>query len=213
MKYLLIRGASLVALTLIGAQVAFAADHIDAPGAVADPAADITDFFAWERNDSTIVVVVNFDGQRTPVDEPIYDRDVLYTVHIDTDGNGSSSDANDRRINVRFGQDASGNDGFQILGLPGNDAVSGPVDRIVPIAGGSVFVGPREDPFFFDFTGFSMTLSSAALAFDSTRDDFASTNVTSIVLEFDADLAFDDGVDSNSARLWASTSRISTPEN
>lgn len=132
MRHSLIRGSSIVAVTLISvsAQVVSAADHIDAPGAVADPAADITDFFAWERNDSTIVVVLNFDGQRTPVDEPLYDPDVLYTVHIDTDGNGSSSDVSDRRINVRFGQDAAGNHGFQVIGLPGNDTVSGSVDRI-----------------------------------------------------------------------------------
>ncbi|MEL6546795.1 MAG: DUF4331 family protein [Myxococcota bacterium] len=187
---------------------AHAADHIDAPGAVADPAADITDFYAWEQDDETIVAVLSFDGLRMPGEPPLYDPDVLYTLHIDTNSDADSSDPEDHEVYIRFGQDSAGNSGVQIMGLPGNGVITGPVNSIIPVAGGSVFTGPREDAFFFDFDGFGQTLMSGTLSFDNTRDSFAGTNVTSIVLEFNADVGFDDGVDSEAAQMWVTSRRI-----
>lgn len=195
-------------------EAAFAADHIDAPGSTADPAADITDLYVWQRNgtaaDGTIVVVLNIDGLRMPADLPMYDPDVLYTINIDVD----EDQVADRQIFVRFGEDSVGNVGVQLRGVPGNGEVVGAVNTIIPIAGGQVFVGPREDPFFFDFDGFSATAARVAagvdnaddLMFDSTNDTFAGSNVTSIVIEFNADVAL--GTTDTTAAFWATTSRI-----
>ncbi len=206
------RLAACVAVASFGGGIAIAADHVEAPGATADPAADITDFYAFERAAvGSVVVALNFDGLRTAADAAIIDPDVLYTIHIDTNNNNVSTDAVDHQIEVRFGTDSSGNDGVQLIGIPGNGPIEGAVNSFIPIAGGTVFVGPREDPFFFDLTGHTATLSTSALAYDDTRDDFAGTNVTSIVIEFDADVGFDDGTDSDAAQLWATSARITTP--
>ena len=203
------RLAACVAVASFGGGIAIAADHVEAPGATADPAADITDFYAFQQDATqSVVVALNFDGLRMPADAAIYDPDVLYTIHIDSNDDEDSVDAGDHQIEVRFGQDSSGNDGVQLIGIPGNGTIEGAVDSIIPIAGGTVYVGPREDPFFFDLTGHTATLNSGTLSYDDANDDFAGTNVTSIVIEFDGDAGFDGG---DTAQLWATTARITTP--
>ncbi len=200
--------AACVAVASFGGGIAIAADHAEAPGAAADPPSDISDFYAFHRGGTgptgTVVVALNFDGQRLAADAAIYDPDVLYTINIDHD----ADEVADHQIEIRFGQDSSGNDGVQLIGIPGNGVVTGAVDSIINIAGGTVYVGPRDDPFFFDATGFGLTLSTGNLAFDNTRDDFAGTNTTSIIIEFNGDAAFDGG---DTAQLWATTARITTP--
>ena len=45
---------------LLFGSVALAADHIDSPGPIADPMADITDLFAWTNtNGNKINLVMN----------------------------------------------------------------------------------------------------------------------------------------------------------
>ncbi len=95
---LILGGAGAFAATQ-GAQVE-AADHNDPPlrvhGAVApatdDRASDIADVFAWTRGTDatqTTVIAMSFDGPNpaaaTPFPLPC-DRDVLYQIHITSDG-------------------------------------------------------------------------------------------------------------------------------
>lgn len=206
-------GAGLLAIALMGGHV-FAADHAEAPGTMADPAADITDFYVWNTDADTIVAVVNFAGLAEAGSEPTYDPDVLYGIHIDN----TDDDVADIDIWARFGQNAAGDWGIQIVNLPGADAAAdpdvcgtapghcGPVDMEIDTGAGTrIWAGPREDPFFFDLDGFLETLDTGMLSFDPANDSFAGLNVTSIVVEMDAAAA------SNGAQniqLWATTSRL-----
>lgn len=202
-RHVLAAGA-LVAL----ATPAFAADHAEAPGAAGDPAGDIADYYAW-ASDGTIKAALTFDGLRAPGDGASYDADMLYTLHFDLDGDAVS----DHDIHVRFGQNSAGAWGVQAMGFPGaGAAVQGAVETVIPAPGGMLFAGLRDDPFFFDLTGFTNVVtngtlfeSPGVLYFDSTRDDLAGTNVMSIVVEFDAVSLLGDDTD---FQTWATSSRI-----
>ncbi len=181
--------------------VALAADHTDSPAAEDDPAADISDFYVWHTADGRLVLVLNYAGLTAAGDPATYDAGMLYGFHIDRDGDNAS----DHDIWVKFGQNGADEWGVQVTGLPGDDVVTGAVDTNLATTGGNdVFAGPREDPFFFDFQGFLDTLDTGTLMFDPTRDSFAGTNVTSIVIEIDAAMAAD-GADNLS--IWATAAR------
>ncbi|MEM7153100.1 MAG: DUF4331 family protein [Myxococcota bacterium] len=180
-----------------------AADHIDAPLAMADNAADITDFYAWRQGDDRIVAAVGFAGLDMPGGEGIYDRAALYGIHIDTDLDNVA----DQTIWARFGQAPDESWGVLIEGLPGaDDEVIGPVNTVLD-AGGDLqaFAGVRDDPFFFDFDGFQATLATGDLSFDSTNDSFAGTNVTMLIVEMDLDAAAGGAED---IQIWATSARL-----
>lgn len=166
------------------ATAVMAADHVDAPSATADPAGDIADFFAWSDGDS-VIAAVTFGGLGEAGLPATYDRGVLYGVHFDRDGDGLS----DHDIWARFGQDSDGNWGIQVVGMAGADPVVGAVETEIDAGlGQRVFAGLRDDPFFFDSEGLGDTLASGTLSFDASRDFFAGTNVTAIVIEVSRDL-------------------------
>lgn len=210
-------GVGLTAATILGALFGghvFAADHAEAPGTMADAAADITDFYVWNTDADTIVAVVNFAGLAEAGSDPVYDPDVLYGIHIDNNGDNEP----DIDIWARFGQNMAGDWGLQVVNLPGADAAPdpdicgtatghcGPVDTEIDTGAGTrIWAGPREDPFFFDLDGFLETLDTQTVSFDSMNDSFAALNVTSIVVEMDAATAAG-GADS--IQLWATTSRL-----
>lgn len=194
--------AGMLSLGLATAGV-FAADHAEAPGTMADPAADITDLYAWVPEEDTLVVALDFAGLQEPGSTGTYDPDVLYGIHIDYDEDNEA----DVDIWVRFGQNALGEWGVQVVDFPGQfDPVEGPVDTIIDVGNGKVFAGPRDDPFFFDLDGYQATLMTGTLMFDSTHDTFAGTNVTSIVLEMSVNAATR-GTGFETLRIWATTAR------
>lgn len=180
---------------------AIAADHNEAPGATADPAADITDFYSWHSGDK-LVAVIDFAGVNASMNGPLYDNDVAYGVHIDNDGDYVA----DHDVWVRFGQNGAGEWGMKVENLPGSSGtISGAVGTNLDAGGGRfVFAGWREDPFFFDLEGFTNTLQTGTLSFDSTRDSFAGLNVTAIVLEMSLSAAMESGSNLN---IWATTAR------
>jgi hypothetical protein len=198
---------SAVALTALWAfpTTALAADHVEAPGAIADPAVDIADFYAWSRKEvnDTIVVAITFAGAGSSEAGPVFDSDVIYGVHIDNDADGVA----DHECFVRFGQDKdSGEWGVQVTGLPGGEAIaSGPVDEAFDAGDGlQVFAGQREDPFFFDLQGYLDTLSSGDISF-TTADFFAGLHVTAVVLELRASTVAESSED---IQIWTTTGRL-----
>lgn len=177
-------GASLCSLLFI------AADHAEAPATRASPAADINDLYVWADNDSgRLIVILTYGGIQAPAagQSALFNNEFLYSIHIDT----NDDNLPDRSTHIRFGFDPNGNAGVRIDGLPGTtDPIIGAVETVLSAGGGrQVFTGLREDPFFFDLTGFNQTLNTGTLAFDSTRDDFAGNNVSAIVLEMDLNAA------------------------
>lgn len=180
-----------------------AADHNEAPGTMADPAADIADIFAW-HTDTSLVTALTFAGLSAGGEPATYDADVLYSIHIDNDGD----DVSDIDIDCCFAQSQSDAWYVSCENVPGADnggRVWGAVDTNIDGGGGSMlYAGSREDPFFMDFDGFVDTLATGMLSFDPTNDTFAGTNVTAIVIEMDRDMAAGGGT---TLQTWATTGR------
>jgi len=190
-------GIGLLASTL-GVGVVTAADHVEAPGTQGNPAADITDFYAWHKDDGKIVAIIGFAGL-TEVGQPgTYDDTVLYGIHIDNNGDNEAEE----NIWIRFGKNGADEWGVQVEGLAA-DPVVGPVGTTIEAPLGlRVYAGLRDDPFFFDLDGYLMTLMTGDLSFDSKRDSFAKTNITAIVVEISTDAAKGD---SDNIAMWATT--------
>lgn len=193
--------ASLLMLTHDGVH---AADHNEAPGTMADNAADLADFYMWHNDEGKLVVAMTFAGLAEAGADPTYDLDVLYGFHIDNNADNVS----DIDIWCRFGTNGAMDEwGVQCLNVPGSAGpVEGPVDTNIDGGGGiMVYAGPREDPFFFDLDGFNATLTEGMLLFSPDNDTFAGLNVTSIVVEMDAAMAVGDG--STALQAWITTGR------
>ncbi|MEK7316239.1 MAG: DUF4331 family protein [Candidatus Eisenbacteria bacterium] len=197
--------AILAALLLTTVPVAtFAADHAEAPGTKADPAADVADVFAWhDMATRRLVAAVTFDGLRPPVSgqRGTFSEGALYTLHLDRNGDQEP----DADINIRFTRASTGARLVVVEGLPGAvPVIVGPVEQVLRRGSARVFAGLRDDPFFFDLEGFRQTLMTGTLSFDTNRDSFAGTNLTAVVLEMDLDAALAGGT---SIDLWATTGR------
>jgi len=193
-------GITAAALAALISGTALAADHADAPGTKGthgDHAADITDVFLFRKN-GKLVGAINICGAPSPqtrVDGPAgrYDPQVIFTYHIDTNCDAKP----DIDVNVRFGLNSAGQIGVQLENLPGAGAslVSGPVEQVNTTPSGlKFFAGLKDDPFFFDFEGFSATeasfdptnqTSTGQLLFNNKRDSFGGRNITAIVFEMD----------------------------
>lgn len=194
--------AALCIIAIIGV-AAFAADHSEAPGTKADVAADIADVYAWHEGEKLVAVLTYAGLQATTEGQSAtYDKDVLYTVHIDSDGDNAS----DTDVYVRFGQNGAGDWGVQVENLPGTtEAVVGAVGEAIDAGNGlSVYAGLKDDPFFFDLEGFNTTLETGTVSFNPERDSVAGLNVSSIVLEMDLAAA---SSGSDKLAVWASTGR------
>lgn len=216
-----LRSLGVAAALLITTQSVSAADHADAPNSTTDPSTDITDIFIF-REGGKMVGAICFGGAPVPlarVDGPTgrFDPDALFTYNIDLDGDTKP----EHEIFIRFGRNAKGESGVQIENLPGGGAqfVSGAVERVITSPTGLKFyAGLRDDPFFFDFVGFTATIGSfnstdkpkGQLLFDASRDSFARRNLTAIVFEMDPSLIVARPGNSNNKliRVWASGDRL-----
>ncbi len=189
------------ALGLVLASPVLAADHGEAPLTRADLAADIADVYAWHEGDR-LLAAITYDGIRPPVpgQKGTFDTGVLYTLHIDNDGD-FVSDIQVRARYFRFG----GFTGVLVSGLPGGlPFLLGPVERVVRFGDVRFFAGLRDDPFFFDLEGFRQTLQTGTLAFNGKRDTFAGKNATALVFSMDLGRALRGGKKLN---IWATTAR------
>jgi hypothetical protein len=93
-----------VAIMLGGAPAGWAASHREAPLIALDPAADITDVYAfrsWE-DQTKAVFIMNVIPSQVPASGPNFfnfDDDVVYAFHFDLDSDG---DADDAVVEFRF---------------------------------------------------------------------------------------------------------------
>ncbi len=197
--------AALVALPL----AVRAADHRETQRAKDNPAADIADVYAWHVTaDGLLTVILTYGGGADVATRttPLYDKDVLYTIHIDN--TDDTNYAPNKNIYIRFGQNNVGDWGVKVEGLPGSDAdIIGAVGTTLTSgAKGKVATGLFDDPFFFDLQGFNDTVQTGTLSFDSNRDGFAGKNVMGIALQMDLAAASNG---STKLRIWADTGRKS----
>jgi len=189
-----------------------AADHLDPPARTSPPAgtdraADIADVYAWHQGvgaASTLVVALSFAGPNAPVagQSVSCDRDVLYTIHIDNNGDGVGN----HNIEARFGRDSDMNCLVQFSNIPGvTGTIVAATERTLTRGPVRVFAGLRDDAFFFDLEGFRTTLSSGMVSMRSNVDFFAGLNTSVVVVEMPVSAAVATPV--APIRVWATTQR------
>jgi hypothetical protein len=191
----IILGLSILAL---GGLTLIAADHLDAPN-VAGTTADITDFYAFEGADpdNTVFVVNVQSSLATP--NASFDEDVMIEVNIDNDGD-LVEDLVIQAIPLNGKMYFFGPYEPIETGLTSTITANMNFDGVVDITTGSnpivatqggmrMFAGPREDPFFFDFTQYNQVIQGPDVApngfnqADTANDDFAGTNVLCVAVE------------------------------
>ncbi|AWG22540.1 molecular chaperone DnaK [Flavobacterium faecale] len=192
-KSKMILGMSLVAITGL---TLVAADHIDAPS-VTGNASDITDFYAFQGQDTNnMVFAVNTQGLLSPnaTGAAAFNENVMIEVNIDNTGDNKEDlviQAIKRGDKMYFfGPYAPSVTGktstIDISKASGSVAISkyGATAITSTENGMKFFAGPRDDPFFFDLGQYQDVLSGKATGFKTTGvDTFAGTNVLSIVVE------------------------------
>ena len=189
-----------ISLLLVAGLCVIAADHIDAP-AVAGSTSDITDYYAFQgENPDNIVFAANVQGLLGPdqTAEAEFDENVMIEFNIDTDGDAvedyviqairknkkmyvvgpfkPSQTGLTSTVDANVGKNANF---VKITSYGSTPSISTTKD------GMSLFAGPRDDPFFFDFARYSQIIAGEAPGFDpeTASDTFAGTNVLSIVVE------------------------------
>lgn len=208
----------LVGAFVVAGLFLIAADHIDAP-AVAGGRSDITDFYAFEgENPDNLVFVANVQGLLSPskTRSAQFDQNILIEFNIDTDGDAiedlviQAAPRGNRMFfrgpivpnetgTVTTYNPASGTDVYSVeITKYGREAIIENVD------GMSIFAGPRDDPFFFDFARYTEILAGEATGFREVgQDTFAGTNVMSVVIEIPKSMLGD----SESINTWVETKR------
>lgn len=159
MNRILVRTAAclgLVALPFTG----FASDHVDAPGTLAEPTADITDLYAWmntEADKLNLVLNVHPSAGETAA----FSEAVAYVMHVNSSSAYGEDQTETNVVCQFYTADA-------IECWAGDEYVTGDpsdTDGITSASGKlRVFAGRRDDPFFFELTGFKETVAAAVAA-------------------------------------------------
>lgn len=202
---------ALVGAALLMSSAAIAADHKEAPLIAEDPSADIADAYVFNSpaNPGNVVLAMTVNPFAAPAEGVNFrfSPNVRYRFEVDTNSDGVS----DRTITVSISEDGQSYD----VDFPGgsNDfsgAVTMPTEEPAPnpaiVTSGpngiSGFAGPRDDPFFFDFVGFTRFLAGTG-TFSGT-DSFGGFNVSAIVLEMPVSVA---SGGASSFAVWGATDR------
>lgn len=219
----LIRGgtAILLAAALFAVQ---AADHRDSPSAVAEPAADIADIFAWTSSDTRHINLA------LTMPSALFSDAVQYVIHVES-MSAYGETGSEIRIICTFEVDQS----LQCW-VGDEDYVAGDASSEIGLVSSSgrirAFAGQRDDPFFFNSSGLRNTLdtveaalpsldfdgagcpivdeATSAALIDSLRDggnavdNFRGETAASLVLQIDAELLTGGGP---ILAVWASTHR------
>jgi hypothetical protein len=173
---------------------------------------DISDLFAWvDRDLDKLDIIVAWHPQQLPLEEgqrAEYSDQVLFRIHVRYEKKGAQVFEDryvDREITFRYGQNAAGEWGMLVQGLPGTqplvldcDSDLGWIGYDLEVGSGKpveanpedtiqVATGIWDDPFVFDVDGYNASLTRAldgevGLAFDPQRDTFEGHNASAFVL-------------------------------
>jgi hypothetical protein len=172
------RLAALGASTLLSAALtsgtASAADHTDSPAATAEPSADITDVYTWMTPDAEHVNLVMNVAPFSAADASFSDA-ITYVFHVNS-AMGYGMEATETTVACQF------YDTDAIECWVGDNYLTGdPSDPAgITSEDGSirVFAGPRDDPFFFELTGFTNAVAAVVAAAPALgADDAGCPNV------------------------------------
>lgn len=182
----------------LSAAIFIAADHVDAPG-VAGSSADIADFYAFEPTTGSNNTVFVVDVQSNVLPDLTYgafDEDVLVEINIDLDGDL----VEDRVIQAiprdgmmyffgPFSPESTGltsevstDNALGMVEISSTTAITNTTSN-----GVSLFAGPRQDAFYFDFVRFNEVIApspedNSGFNVPGT-DTFDGANTLSIVME------------------------------
>lgn len=218
-----------LSLVIMGCGVALASDHRESPSAALDPAADIADFYAFtsptDPSKLVMVLTVNPASIASIARTYLLSSQARYVFHIDSNGDYRDDD----RIVVRFSKEefaqfspsgtltsgqrfdakfdfASGKYALSGFVTPSTQVMRNPIDPIVADNGGGskVFVGQRNDPFFFDSVDSFRVLDKVQPKFVSAVDRNMWGNVDAIVVELPLAQVYH----GRPLHLWTSTERM-----
>ena len=168
-----------------------AADHLDGPAATKDPAADITDVYAFTSPETTghLVIVMNVFPLATTAAK--FSDKVEYTFRIREITGTSPVTLGATALDVKCKSEGSG--AKVTCTAPGGLTKTVDVGTTTGAKTDDirVFAGLRSDPFFFDLDAFKKTVKDAKPAFTAPgKNFFDKANVLSIVVELDVAKAF-----------------------
>jgi len=202
----------LTTLLTLAVGTALAADHVDSPGAIADPAADITDLFAWTNADASKVNLIMAVG---PFGASGFSDAVTYVFNIES-SKAYGTPGTVATVTCEFYDGVNiecWGPGVYVTGDPSDEAGIANKDSSL-----KVFAGERNDPFFFELDGFnnavqavidagvtptgvcpkvdgptSAALLDALTAGGKPIDTFAGATVHALVVQIDKDLVAEGG--------------------
>jgi hypothetical protein len=181
-------------------------DHISGPRALAEPTADITDFYAFpspERPGHLVLVLntVPFAGPSQPFSDALIYRFRVRPLTPAGRGDPVPFRAGGQEYTFDVvvsapadenGRSGGGQDG--VCTTPASDLVPFAVndERAEPAHGVRLFAGPRWDPFIMDAPAALKTISTGRLAFTDPGSIYLDgKNVLSLVAEVDCASMFD----------------------
>lgn len=190
--------ASLTLLCLFGVapSPSLASDHNESIEVQQDATADLTDLyvFACDGDKRTsaapvgkdLCVIINWAGFNFSRPQPdaagAYSKNYLYALNIDSNGDNVP----DNIVYWKFGQNAAGEWGVQVSGLPGSEGtISGAVET--RLSGGNdtlAYAGHGAETFRLDAQGFLDTLATGTISFNNKRSLLNGLNVTYMALKF-----------------------------
>ena len=195
-----------------------AADHKDSPAVERDPATDIADVYAFRRGDNLVVAmtVQNLSVSSNATD--LFNPRARYQFFVDNTNDATL--AANATITVTFS--GSNPQTFKVEGLT-STAIEGTTAGFAnaaspPIATSGaikVFAGPRDDPFFFDLSGFRAFLAGTytpvaglrSATGGTPRNAFSGLNAGAIVIELPITAVTGlSNPNSGTIRAWAATS-------
>src|SRR5262247_1926484 len=156
-------------MMLVLSQSSRSADHVDGPAASADPAADITDVFAWMSPDAQRVFLI-MSLVRNATTASKFSDSVQYVFHTTSRPSFGAPPSPEVAIICTFNQAQiiqcwAGNDEY----VTGDASI---IDGIVSDDGKfRVFAGLRNDAFFFNLAGFRETAGRVATVAGSLQFD------------------------------------------
>jgi hypothetical protein len=194
--------AALVALIVTGG-IIYAADHLDAPGVTGSGGTttdtDIADVHVFQSpsDNSKMVFVMTWLGLLSPAKTATatIPNNEIFEFNIDNTGDNVEdlviqARVQDGKFRV-YGPVMPASTGFNSKIVTAGNMVEGTVTaygaspNIASNAAGiKAFIGPRDDPFFFDIVRFREIIAGTQSSFRNPGvDTFAGTNVLALVVE------------------------------
>lgn len=194
-----------------------AADHNEAQ-AIMGTGSDIADLYAFQSpsNSNYMVLGATVQGLMSPAAtaNASFDENVMIEFNIDNNGDAVEDLViqcifEDGQVSM-YGPYAPATTGLnstidKTAALTQADITPYGSSAIIGRNGNiSLFAGPRDDPFFFDFNQFGAILGGSATSFNNPGDDsFKGTNVMAVVVELPKSMLGS----GDSVNTWVETKR------